>query len=466
MPIEDYGIVGDLYTVALVGRNGSIDWCCLPDFDSPSVFGALLDAGKGGHFRLAPAEQDGVSAKQMYFPESNILIRRFLSHHGVGEITDFMPVKDPTDRNSEHHLVRAVHMVRGALSFAMHCRPGFNYARDSHELRLGEDGALFHSPVLTLGLSSSVPLNDDGCGGARAVFTLSEDQSAYFFLVRRRDIYCRIRSPGRGTKLSLRRPGATGGAGSASVITRVDGLREPVLRSALALKLLTYAPTGAIVAAPTTSLPELIGGERNWDYRMTWFRDSAFTLDSLLALGFTEEAEAFIGWLKARLNSLHQGGELQPIYTIHGRPEMPEIRLDHLQGYRASSPVRIGNAAASQRQLDIYGELLDVLYIYSQHRGLTYESWLHICQQLDLLAEHWQEADEGIWEVRGGARHFLNSRLMCWAAFDRAARIVRDRGLPGPLDEWQKTSTRIYRDGQRPERKDTKLCPVLWRRGH
>jgi GH15 family glucan-1,4-alpha-glucosidase len=445
LPIEDYAMVGDLYSVALVGKNGSIDWCCLPDFDSPSVFGALLDAGKGGFFRLAPAEDD-VTTKQMYFPGSNILITRFLSHDGVGEITDFMPVKQPGTGNSEHHLVRGVHMVRGALSFAIHCRPGFNYGRDSHELRLEQHGAVFSHPALTMALSSSVPFKDDGHGGVQAVFTLSEDQSAYFFP---------DSSPG---KHLLPHPVSRDMYESQFTETRrywrrwlsqchyQGRWREPVQRSALALKLLTYAPTGAIVAAPTTSLPEQIGGERNWDYRFTWFRDSAFALDSLLALGFTDEAEAFIGWLTGRLNCLHEGGELQPIYTIHGRPDMPEIRLDHLEGYRASKPVRIGNAAANQRQLDIYGEVLDVLYVYARRRGLTYESWIHICQQLDWLARHWQEADEGIWEVRGGAKHFLHSRLMCWVAFDRAVRIARNSGLPAPLDEWQKIATAIYRD--------------------
>ncbi|MBO0791782.1 MAG: glycoside hydrolase family 15 protein, partial [Ktedonobacteraceae bacterium] len=196
----------------------------------------------------------------------------------------------------------------------------------------------------------------------------------------------------------------------------------------------------------TTSLPESIGGERNWDYRFTWFRDAAFTLDSLLALGFTEEAEAFTGWLKGRLNELQEGGELQPMYTIHGGHNMPEICLDHLDGYRQSRPVRIGNGAATQRQLDIYGELMDVLFVYARHRGLTYESWLHLCQQLDWLAQHWQEADEGIWEVRGGPRHFLHSRLMSWVAFDRAGRLARERGLPAPLDQWQQISMQIYRE--------------------
>ncbi|SRR5579875_155528 len=445
LPIEAYGMIGDLTTVALVGKNGSIDWCCLPDFDSPGIFGALLDADKGGSYRLAPVEQEGLETKQMYFPETNILITRFLTHEGIGEITDFMPIKQKGTQRYEHHLVRAVHMVRGALTFRVSCRPAFNYARDAHTLHLSEHGAIFRSTSLNLALSSSVPLSDDGQGGALATFTLSEDQTAFFFLDSSQD-------------LILPHPVSQDMYEEQFSETRRYWLRwlsqcqyqgrwrEQVQRSALALKLLTYAPNGAIVAAPTTSLPEGIGGGRNWDYRFTWFRDAAFTLDSMLALGFTEEAEAFIGWLKGRLNELQEGGELQPMYTIRGGHEMPEIHLDHLDGYKQSRPVRIGNGAATQRQLDIYGELMDVLYVYAHHRGLTYESWLHICQQLDWLAQHWQEPDEGIWEVRGGARYFLHSRLMSWVAFDRALRIARERGLPGPLDDWQRISMQIYRE--------------------
>ncbi|MBO0778745.1 MAG: glycoside hydrolase family 15 protein [Ktedonobacteraceae bacterium] len=446
LPIEAYGMIGDLYTVALVGTNGSIDWCCLPDFDSPSVFGALLDADKGGSFRLAPLEEEPLNTKQMYFPETNILMTRFFTNDGVGEITDFMPIKEQCTQHHEHHLVRAVHMVRGSLTFQLSCRPAFHYARDSHTLQFSEHGAVFRSPTLCLALSSSVPLSDDGQAGAQATFTLSEDQSAFFFLDSSQD------------QDLLPHPIVQGMYEDQFAQTRRYWLRwiiqcqyqgrwrEHVQRSALTLKLLTYAPTGAIVAAPTTSLPESIGGERNWDYRFTWFRDAAFTLDSLLALGFTEEAEAFTGWLKGRLNELQEGGELQPMYTIHGGHNMPEICLDHLDGYRQSRPVRIGNGAATQRQLDIYGELMDVLFVYARHRGLTYESWLHLCQQLDWLAQHWQEADEGIWEVRGGPRHFLHSRLMSWVAFDRAGRLARERGLPAPLDQWQQISMQIYRE--------------------
>ncbi len=446
LPIEAHGVIGDLYTVALIGKNGSIDWCCLPDFDSPSVFGAVLDVDKGGSFRLAPSKQEHLETKQMYFPETNILITRFLTQAGIGEITDFMPIKQQGSEHHEHHLVRAVHMVHGSLTFQVACRPAFNYARDAHTLHLSENGAVFRSTDLTLALSSSIPLADDGQGGAQATFTLSADQSAFFFLDSSQD---RNMLPHAVSQQSYERQFAETQRYWQRWLSQCHyqgRWREQVHRSALVLKLLTYAPTGAIVAAPTTSLPEGIGGERNWDYRFTWFRDAAFTLDSLLALGFTQEAEAFMLWLNARVDELQEGGELQPMYTIHGGHEMPEIHLDHLDGYRQSRPVRIGNGAATQRQLDIYGELMDVIYLYTHHRSVSYDGWLRLCQQLDWLAQHWQETDEGIWEVRGGAKHFLHSRLMSWVAFDRALRIARERNLPAPLEEWQQISAQIYRE--------------------
>ena len=446
LPIEGYGMIGDLSTVALVGKNGSIDWCCLPDFDSPSIFAALLDADKGGSFHLAPVEQEHTGTKQMYLPETNILITRFMTNDGVGEITDFMPIKQPGTERYQHHLIRAVHMVRGSLSFQLDCHPAFNYARDAHTLHISENGAVFRSAALSLALSSSVPLSDDGQGGAHATFTLSEDQTALFFLDSSQDQNMLPHSVSQDVYeaqfLETRRYWLHW----LSQCKYQGRWREQIYRSALALKLLTFAPTGAIVAAPTTSLPEGIGGERNWDYRFTWFRDASFTLESLLALGFTEEAEAFMGWVNARVSELHEGGELQPMYTIRGGHEMPEINLDHLEGYRQSRPVRIGNGAATQRQLDIYGELMGVIFLYTRHRGMPYDSWLHLCQQLDWLAQHWQEPDEGIWEVRGGMRHFLHSRLMSWVAFDRAIRIARERGLPAPLEQWQQISMQIYRE--------------------
>jgi GH15 family glucan-1,4-alpha-glucosidase len=344
LPIEDYGLIGDLYTIALVGKNGSIDWCCIPNFDSPSIFGAILDSAKGGCFCIAPLETTGIDLKQMYLPSTNILITRFLSHAGVSEITDFMPIKHTGTALNQHHLVRAVHVARGSFSFEIICQPAFNYARDAHAVQLSENGVVFQSDTLTLALSSSLPLEEDGRGGVHATFTLQEGEWAYFFLESSSD---RGIVPHQPTQEEYDRSflATERYCHSWLLQCRYQGCwREMVQRSALALKLLTYAPTGAIVAAPTTSLPEGIGGVRNWDYRFAWLRDSAFTLNSLLLLGFSQEAEAFMNWLAARVQELETDGSLQPMYTIHGGHDMTEFSLDHLEGYRQSRPVRIPGA--------------------------------------------------------------------------------------------------------------------------
>ncbi|MGH2506970.1 MAG: glycoside hydrolase family 15 protein, partial [Ktedonobacteraceae bacterium] len=445
-PIEDYAVIGDLHTVALVGKNGSIDWCCIPRFDSPSVFGALLDANKGGFFRINPlySDETKMGHKQIYLSETNMLITRFLTDEGVGEITDFMPVKLSRQVDHQHNIIRSVAVVRGSLTFEMVCRPAFNFARDDHKISLSEDGAVFVSKSLSLGLSSSVPIQEDGQGGVRAIFTLQAGEAAYFMLESAHHHTLIPRSPSTGEYRESFQKTLTYWRHWSSQCQYTGRWREMVLRSALVLKLLTYSPTGAIVAAPTTSLPETIGGSRNWDYRYTWLRDAAFTLYSLLILGFTQEAEAFMHWLDARCHELKPNGSLQPMYRIDGKHDLTEITLDHLEGYRQSGPVRIGNGAYKQNQLDVYGELMDAIYIYNRYDAISYDLWKHLCQLLRWLEKNWDKPDAGIWEVRGGPQNFVHSRVMCWVAFDRALRTARQRGLPAPMVQWMEASAQIY----------------------
>jgi GH15 family glucan-1,4-alpha-glucosidase len=445
-PIEDYGIIGDLHTVALIGKNGSIDWCCIPRFDAPSIFGALLDVDKGGSFSIHPVfpETTTVGRRQLYLPETNILVTRFLTADGVGEITDFMPIKKPGSKVLQHHIIREVKVVRGSLPFEMLCRPAFNYARDAHTVSLAQHGAVFHSQSLHLALASTIPLQEDGQGGVRATFTLHNNQAAYFVLESATTNDLDPRPLTHRQYQALFEETSDYWRKWLSQCLYQGRWREMVQRSALVLKLLTYAPTGAIVAAPTTSLPETLGGARNWDYRYTWLRDASFTIYSLLILGFYEEAEAFMGWLNARCHELKENGSLQPMYTIDGGHDLSEFTLDHLEGYRQSSPVRIGNGAYKQKQLDVYGELMDSIYIFDRHQDISYDLWRNLRNLLDWLTKHWQEPDEGIWEVRGGQKDFVHSRVMSWVAFDRAMRIARHRGLPAPLSEWTQTSSEIY----------------------
>src|SRR5215813_5924105 len=444
-PIAEHGLIGNLQTAALVDTRGTVAWYCPGRFDAPSVFASLIDHDQGGSFQIAPIGT-GWTTRQLYLPDSAVLVTRFLGADRVAEVEDFMRVTGRAT-DTPHVLIRQLRVVRGQVRLAIHCAPRFDYARAPHKLVCEGTTALFHGPNRTLRLDSDLELGSEGddvnvdldlSAGATAWFALAggvEDEG-----IPRRVGALEVDGRYRSTLDFWHNWVAAG--------SYRGRWRETVTRSAITLKLLTYNPSGAIVAAPTAGLPEKIGGERNWDYRYTWIRDAALSVHALLRLGYGEEARRLFTWLTARPGGANgpDGGPLQLMYRVDGSPDVDEVTLDHLEGYRQSSPVRIGNAAALQLQLDIYGELMDVLFVYSRYRGLTYESWQHTCQQLDWLSKHWQEADEGIWEVRGGVRHFLHSRLMCWVAFDRAARIARERGLPAPLDEWQKISTRIYRE--------------------
>jgi GH15 family glucan-1,4-alpha-glucosidase len=443
LPIADHGLIGDLHTTALVGVEGTIDWYCCPDFDSPSVFAAILDRARGGHWRIAPSGS-GWTSKQLYFPDTNVLITRFLSPEGVGEVHDFMPIAS-SPAHPPHSLIRRTVCVRGQVRFETEIEPRFDYGREPHERHANQGGAIFRTRRLALALASPRPLTLTNTG-ARAAFTLAHGESATFALVPARD----------GVHPPRFDEQAANQAFEAAVAywrrwlrqSRYGGRwREMVHRSALTLKLLTYSPTGAIVAAPTTSLPEMLGGERNWDYRYTWVRDAAFSLYALLRLGFAEEAAAFMDWLTDRVSEERSraSGPLQVMYGIDGRRELPEQLLGHLEGYEGSAPVRIGNGAADQLQLDIYGELVDSVYIYNKHAApISHDVWEHLSRIVEWVCEHWDQADEGIWETRGGRHEFTYSRLLCWVAVERAIRIATQRGLPANRALWGSARDAIY----------------------
>ena len=444
-PIEHYGVIGNLRTAALVGMNGSIDWLCLPHFDSPSVFAAILDAHKGGRFRIAPTGGD-FRRKQFYWPDTNILITRFLHDEGVGELEDYMPIGGASAVPAA--LVRRVRVVRGRLRFRLECRPAFNYARGKHQVSLSPHGVRFDGPGLSLGLASPVPLQRAG-DGVTADFTLGEGEKATFMLRRLASEDSSRPCPGGSEAEELFRDTVAYWRRWLSKCTYFGRWRETVQRSALTLKLLSFEPTGAIVAAPTCSLPEAIGGQRNWDYRYTWIRDAAFTLYGLLRIGFTEEAAAFRDWMKDRWQDAVNSGDgpLQLMYGIDGRAELTEETLDHLEGYRGSRPVRVGNAAHRQLQLDIYGELMDAVYLHNKYvEPIGYDSWMHLRRLMDWLCDNWKREDEGIWEVRGGRRHFVYSKVMSWVAVDRSLRLADKRSFPADRARWLKVRDEIYEE--------------------
>lgn len=450
-PIEDHGVIGDLHTAALVSTEGDIEWLCLPRFDSPSVFAALLDDERGGRFSVRCA--GATRTKQMYLPDSNILVTRFLGESSVGEVVDFMVPRERNGRGTLQ-LVRLVRAVRGQVRVQIRCAPAFDYGRARTEVDIVEGaGAFFSSPAGQLVLRSTVPLRAEG-SAAVADPVLAEGELLALSLSR------------QGSSRPLDLVEAEDLLASTLAYwqhwirkSRYRGrYREMVERSALALKLLVHQPTGALVAAATTSLPESVGGSRNWDYRFTWVRDAAFTVYALMRLGFSEEAAAFMDWLEARCTQTPPGAGLRILYTLDGGPVPAEESLEHLRGYRDSRPVRIGNGAADQLQLDIYGELMDSVYLYDRYaEPISYELWVALCRQLDWLEGHWEKADHGVWEVRGPMQRFTYSSVMTWVAFQRGARIAAERGLPAPLDRWRASADRAYLHVQEeswsPERK-------------
>ena len=512
-PIEDYGIIGNMRTTAMVGLNGSIDWFCHPRHDSPSIFAALLDEKKGGHFKIE-STVEGDHHKQFYYPETNILITRFLCSCGVGEVIDFMPLGNAVMRN---WIVRKVRTVRNTITFRAECYPAFDYARASHETVHTDTGVRFsclENPCDNLcptedpkkeqsskgknesagntariqcqhfELITPVKLNINE-RGAFSEFTLKEGETATFIF--KPTGYAVADEESRDRPVEFITPSfieehVHSLNPSAQVnpyiplskyqFERLDETtqeffdetaqywrkwlsqcvyrgrwRRRVERSALALKLMTYEPTGAIIAAPTTGLPEQIGGERNWDYRYTWIRDAAFTVYALIRIGFTEEAAGFMAWLEERCQELGEGGSLKIMYRIDGTLDLEEETLDHLEGYKQSKPVRIGNGAFDQLQLDICGELMDSAYLYNKYgEFISHDFWTHLRYLTNWVCENWQRKDKGVWESRGGGKNHTYSRLMCWVAVDRALRIAENRSFPAERSHWIKVRDEIYED--------------------
>ena len=451
--ISEHGLIGDLQTAALVTSDGTVDFFCCPRFDSPSVFASLLDADRGGYCSIRPAA-DGYVSRQLYFPNTAMLITRFMTPGGVGEVLDFMPVIEgkPTDR---HRLVRHLRCARGTMQFQLEIQPRFDYGRVGHTIEAHDAGAVFraangthltmHSSGQRRAVSEGGVVIEQAGDGLRATLSLREGES------------------GRGVVLE-----SMGGEPQSLAPEELDRMaqdtaaywkrwlgrstytgrwREMVSRSSMTLKLLTYEPTGAPVAAATFGLPEQAGGERNWDYRYTWIRDGSLSMHALAGLGYLEEAARFGGWMRDRATEQagSASGPLKIMYRVDGTSDLTEESLDHFEGWRASRPVRIGNGAADQLQLDIYGEAIGALETGSGHGlPIAHQGWQALSRIMDWVCDNWDQPDEGIWETRGGRKDFTYGRVECWVALDRAIRMAASTGRPANVAKWVVERDRIY----------------------
>ncbi|MBZ9784268.1 glycoside hydrolase family 15 protein [Pseudomonas sp. REP124] len=439
-PIDAHGIIGDMRSAALINDKGSVDFFCWPEFDSPTIFCSLLDTPDAGIFQLAPDLPDA-RREQIYLPDTNVLQTRWLSDRAVVEITDLLPIGDTED--SLPVLMRCVRVVSGQANFRLHCAVRHDYARAKTRARMDGKDALFEAAGQpTLRLRVDQPLRIEG-SGVVAEFSLKQDERVECLLGAVDD----PRFKEGGASMCMERTLKYWRDWSAKSNYR-GRWREMVNRSALALKLLTSRKHGAILAAATFGLPETVGGERNWDYRYTWIRDASFTVYAFMRLGYVDEANAYTRWLRGRVSDCHGNStKLNVLYGIDGCQELPEVELTHLSGHGGAKPVRIGNLAYKQVQLDIFGELMDAVYLINKYGdAVSHEGWRHVTEVIDQVCETWQQEDVGIWEMRGEQHHFLHSRLMCWVAVDRAIRLASKRSLPAPFARWDETRQAIYAD--------------------
>ena len=438
LPIGDHGIIGDLRTAALVGRNGAIDWWCAPRFDAPSVFGALLDGALGGHWTVAP--RGPWTSEQRYLPATNVLVTTFHTDSGgVAALTDFMPLPAARGAGSEIH--RRVSCTRGAVEVEVVFAPRFDYGAQAPLLVLRRNGVLatdVDDDVATLAAPTGITWQVED-GRAVAHVALRAGESVWLALRHDDDEVHPIEYYASNDKLDA--TARWWDAWLAQLAYR-GPYRQEVERSALVLKLCCYDPSGAIIGAPTTSLPESAGGDRNWDYRFVWLRDAAFVLYGLERLGFSSEVDGFLAFLK-RVARHSDGRHLQIMYGVDGSRDLPERVLAHLEGYRGARPVRIGNGAARQFQLDIYGELLETVALWYRRGHVTEGLWKVLRELVDWTAAHWREPDYSIWEARQDPKHYVFSKVMAWVALDRGARIAERLQLAAEVDRWRREARAV-----------------------
>jgi alpha,alpha-trehalase len=434
-PIGDYALLSDCHSGALVSKDGSIDWCTCHRFEARPVFARLLDWGKGGFFRIAPTT-DEYEVTRRYLPGTNVLETRFRIADGVLTLTDCFAVK-AGEGHPAHRLLRHVRCDEGEVRVKAKFEPRFDYGLTEPRLELlADDLVVAYGGPDALVLQSGLAIGTAEISACETAQTMTAGEEAWFAMT--------WYLPHELEPVRLSQEQTRGELEATERFWRewsdrcdYDGpYREHVVRSALVLKALTNAPTGAIVAAATTSLPEEVGGVRNWDYRFSWLRDSSLTLNALFELGYTEEANAYMDWLKR--TTAGRAKALQIMYGVGGERFLPEVELDHLEGYRGSRPVRIGNGAASQFQLDVFGELLDTVWLYRQHGGDVDDVfWEFLTRVGGAVLELWSEPDQGIWEIRGEPRHFVYSKVMAWVALDRLVRLAELDGRDGDLDGWR-----------------------------
>jgi alpha,alpha-trehalase len=434
-PISDYALLSDCHSGALVSKDGSIDWCTFHRFEARPVFGRILDWAKAGFFRIAPLDDD-YQVTRRYLPSTNVLETTFRMPSGTLVVTDFF-VYRMDSAHPDHQLIRMARCEGGEVAVKVKFVPRYDYGLTTPRLEtLTDDLVIAYGGADALVLQSELPFGHGELSATEGNRTLRAGEEAFVVLtyqlphelepqrLTREDVQAKLEAT------------CSNWSAWAERCTYDGPYREQVVRSALVLKGLTNAPTGAIVAAATTSLPEEVGGERNWDYRFSWLRDSALTLNALFALGYDEEAQAYVDWLKR--TTAGRASELQIMYGVGGERLLPEVELDWLEGYRGSKPVRIGNGAYSQFQLDVFGELLDTVWIYRQHGGeIDDVFWEFLGRVAGAVIDRWREPDQGIWEIRGQPRHFTYSKIMAWVALDRVVRIAELDGREGTLDKWR-----------------------------